>query len=337
MRFKILVLFIGFSSIAFAQNNQTAVPFLLITPDARSAGMGDVGIASSVDVFSNNHNAAKYAFTSSKNTLGFFYVPWMSSIVKDVFLSGGTYVHKISNRSTYALGFNYFTLGNLQLTDDNGAFLGDERPSDLSIDFQYALQLGPRFSMGVGLKYIRSDLGLNSANSDLQTVNTGAVDVSGFYQSMTTRLGNKSIIYRAGFHVRNFGPNIQTTEGGPSIPIPTTIGLGVGTELFFNPQNSLSLQLEYKQIIGTEEAQLADNTFGFGLEYRFKKAFFLRSGYYGEYDDTFPRHYLTMGAGVSTEKIRFDVSYLFNQSELNNALDNTLRMSLIFAFGDNKS
>ena len=66
MRFKILVLFIGFGSIAFAQNNQTAVPFLLITPDARSAGMGDVGIASSADVFSNNHNAAKYAFTSSK-------------------------------------------------------------------------------------------------------------------------------------------------------------------------------------------------------------------------------------------------------------------------------
>ena len=119
--------------------------------------MGDVVLPQVQMFFRTITTAAKYALLAPKYTLGFFYVPWMSSIVKDVFLSGGTYVHKISDRSTYALGFNYFTLGNLQLTDDNGAFLGDERPSDLFIDFQYALKLGPRFSMGVGLKYIRSD------------------------------------------------------------------------------------------------------------------------------------------------------------------------------------
>lgn len=337
MKNLLVLLFLLTTPLCQAQGNETAVPFLLIVPDARSAGMGDNGIASSYDVFSNYHNAAKNVFTEEKNELGIFYVPWMNSIVKDVFLSGGSYVHKINERSVYGFGLNYFTLGNLDLTDDNGASLGSERPSDLSIDFNYGLKLGPRFSMGVGLKYIRSDLGLNSSDSDITTINTGAIDVSSFYQSLPVRYGSKEVIYRAGVVVKNFGPNVETSEGGNTQPLPTTIGAGFGTELFFNPQNSLTLNLEYEQLIRTEQGGSYDHTYSFGFEYGFDETFFLRSGYFDEIDPEGSRQYLTFGTGFVSNSVAFDLSYLFNQSQLNNALDNTLRMSLTFAFGGNKS
>jgi len=333
--FILLLLFID--SMCQAQGNDTAVPFLLIVPDARAAGMGDTGIASSYDVFSNYHNAAKNVFGEQKNELGVFYVPWMSSIVKDVFLSGGSYVHKINERSVYGFGLNYFTLGNLDLTDGNGASLGSERPSDLSLDFNYGLKLGPRFSMGVGMKYIRSDLGLNSSDSDISTINTGAIDVSSYYQSLPVRYGNKQVIYRAGVVVKNFGPNVEVSEGGNAQPLPTTIGAGFGTEMLFNLQNSLTLNLEYEQLMRTEQGGSYDHTYSFGFEYGYDEIFFLRTGYFDEFNPEGSRQYLTFGTGFVSKSIAFDLSYLFNQSDLNNVLDNTLRMSLTFAFGGNKS
>ena len=323
-------------------SSQTAVPFLLIVPDARSAGMGDLGVATSADAYSNFHNSAKLVFLESKREVSVFFVPWMNNVVKDVFLSGFSYAHKLNERSSFGVNFNYFTLGNVDLTGDDGAYLGQERPSDLNIDFQYALKLSETISMGVGLGYVRSDLGLNSVDSDLQTINTVAVDVGMFYQSKAVRYQGFDLIYRAGLSVDNIGPKVQQSEGGEESYLPTNLKLGAGFDFGFDPQNRLTTNIEITKLlvptqVETDEGSVQEDwsgnlAYGLGFEYVFDQAFFLRTGYFYENPEYGARNYITFGAGFQTEKLSMDVSYLFNQSQVNNALDNTLRISLGYSF-----
>ncbi len=346
---------------------ETAVPFLLIVPDAASAGMGELGLASRVDAFSNFHNPAKLVFSEESSSLGMYYVPWLNRIVNDVFLTGAMYSRILNARSSLGASLNYYTLGAIDLSSDIGQPLGTERPSDLSIDLHYALLLGPRFSMSVGMRYIRSDLAISTNDSDLRTVNTAAFDLYTYYRSLPIKYKNFDMVYRFGLGISNIGPKVQVSEGGESKFIPTNLKLGASTDFLLNSSNRLSFLMEFSKLLvptppilengqivsgksndvsavtgifqsfgdapGGFKEELQEITYAFGLEYSFEEMFFLRTGYFGENQSKGVRNYLTLGSGFQSGRFRLDLSYMFNQSKFNTLNNNVFRVSLGINFG----
>ncbi len=347
----------------------TAAPFLLIVPDARAGGMGDVGVATSADANSLHHNPAKFAFLNTQYSLGVNYTPWMRELVNDIFLGGFSFANRINERSAWATSFKYFTYGEIQLTDDQGNPLGIEKPNELSIDGTYALKLSDYFSMGVTLRYIRSDLALISSNDLLRTVNTFGVDVSGYYQSDEQNYGSFNGRWRGGFNISNIGPKVSYSDGGSENFIPTNMKLGGGFDFIFDDYNRVNATLEFTKLLvptppirddqgevieGRDDnvgfakgmfqsfydapngfsEELAEVTWALGAEYVYNNAFALRTGYFHESDLKGARQFFTIGAGFKFRSAQLDVSYLFNASDINNPLENTLRFSLAFNFGD---
>ena len=194
---KYLLIIILTVLVAFSKSNAqetpnpitTAAPFLLIAPDARAGGMGDIGVATSPDANSQHWNASKYAFMSSQFSIGVIYTPWLRELTNDVFFGGFSFANRIDERSAWAASLKYFNLGEIDLTDINGAPEGTEKLNEFSVDGSYSLKLSDDYAMGVTLRYIRSDLGIESANSTISAVNTFAVDVSGYFQSDETNYG----------------------------------------------------------------------------------------------------------------------------------------------------
>ncbi len=348
----------------------TAAPFLLIVPDARAGGMGDVGVATTADANSQHHNPAKFAFLNSQYTIGINYTPWMRELVNDVFLGGFSFANRINERSAWATSFKYFTLGEIQLTDGSGNPIGIEKPNELSIDGTYALKLTETYSMGVTLRYIRSDFALKVDNSQLNVVNAFAVDVSGYYQTEEDNYGSFNGRWRGGFNISNIGPKVSYTDGGTENFIPTNLKLGGGFDFILDDYNRINTTIEFTKLLvptpprrdpltgeiiaGKDDdvgffkgmmqswgdapdgfsEELAEVTWALGVEYMYNNAFALRTGYFHESDLKGARQYFTIGAGFRFRSAKLDVSYLFNASDISNPLENTLRFSLAFDFGD---
>jgi hypothetical protein len=371
---------IGFTLMVFlivikidAQENPnpitTAAPFLLIAPDARAGGMGDVGVATSPDAYSQHWNASKFAFMDSQFMVGIVYTPWLRELTNDVFLGGFSFANKIDDRSAYAASLKYFSLGKIDLTDINGLELGTENLNEFSLDGSYALKLSETYSMGVTLRYIRSDLGIKSSDTPLEVVNTFAVDVSGYYESREQRYGNINGIWRGGFNVSNIGPKVSYSNDGQENYIPTNLKLGGGFDFILDRSNNVSINLEFnKLLVPTPSVSQSENggppykqedvnffngifksfndapdgfseelkevTWGLGAEYMYDNAFALRAGFFNESDLKGARKYFTVGTGFKFKSSKLDISYLFNASEIKNPLENTLRFSLSFDFGN---
>lgn len=350
----------------------TAAPFLLIVPDARAGGMGDVGVATSADVNSQHHNPAKYAFLNSQFAVGVNYTPWMRELVNDVFLGGFSVGNRLNDRSAWAASLKYFTLGEIELreTGDPNETVIIEKPSEMSIDGTYALKLNETFSMGVTLRYIRSDFALKVANSELKTVNTFGVDISGYFQSEENNYGDFNGKWRGGFNLSNIGPKVSYSDGGRENFIPTNLKLGGGFDFILDDYNTISATLEFTKLLvptpplrdtvtgeiiegedddvgffkgmfqsfgdapGGFSEEMKEFTWALGVEYMYDNAFAIRTGYFNENDFKGGRKYFTLGAGFKFKSSKIDISYLFNSSDVNNPLENTLRFSLAFDFGD---
>ena len=137
----------------YSQNNSrvitTGVPFLLISPDARSAGMGELGVATSPDIFSQQWNPSKYVFAEKGKKIGLSYTPYLSKLVNDIFLANITYSIKKNDRSAWGFSLKYFSLGDIQFNDLIGNTIvqqGIERPNELTLDASYGLKLNQSFS-----------------------------------------------------------------------------------------------------------------------------------------------------------------------------------------------
>ena len=348
----------------------TAAPFLLITPDARAGGMGDVGVATSADANSLHHNPSKFAFLNSQYSIGFNYTPWMRELTNDIFLGGFSFANRINDRSAWAASFKYFSLGEIQLTDENGEPIGLEKPNEFSLDGTYALKLSDYFGMGVTLRYVRSDFALKSTNTPLNAVNTFTVDLSGYFQTDEQNYGNFNGRWRGGFNIANIGPKVTYTDGGAENFVPTNLKLGGGFDFVLDDYNRINTTLEFTKLLvptppvrdeDTNEVikgkddnvgfakgmfqsfgdapfgfseELAEVTWALGVEYMYNNAFALRTGYFNESDRKGGRQYFTIGAGFRFKSTELDVSYLFNASDVDNPLENTLRFSLAFNFGD---
>lgn len=248
-----------FSVLFFVQKNQaqtrggitTAAPFLLIAPDARSGGMGDVGVATTADAFSLFHNPSKIAFSDRQVKAGLTYSPWLRNLTDDIFIGSTSYINKFSENSAWGAEIRYFSLGQVDLTTNNGMPNGSINPNELVISGSYALKLSESFSLGVGLKYINSNLTLNGTSGNaIQPINSFAVDVSGYYQSEEKLYGSFTGRYRFGFNITNLGPKVNyTTDPNNESFIPTNLKLGGGFEFILDDYNSINTTLEFTKLL----------------------------------------------------------------------------------------
>ena len=353
----------------------TGVPFLLITPDARAAGMGELGVASSADAFSQQWNPAKYVFTDSNSGFGISYTPYLSQLVDDIFLGNLTYYRQISERSSWAGSLKYFSLGDIQFNEIVGGSIVDQgvqRPNELTLDVSYALKLSEKFSMSVGGRFIRSDLKI-SMDVDATSANSLGVDIAGFYKSDLFDFYNNSSRLRVGFNISNIGPRLKYDEGGQMNFIPTNLRIGSGFDIVFDDNNLLGIHLEASKLLvpspvasyndenefigykqpdinfltgifrsfndapdGVSE-ELKEVTWALGFEYLFNNTIAFRTGYFNESEQKGSRRYITLGTGFSLNFTKIDISYLFSTARIRNPLENTLRFSLTFNINSNKN
>ena len=229
----------------------TAVPFLTITPDARAAGMADCGVATFADVNSMHFNPAKYAFVEKKGGLGISYTPWLRQLVPDVSLSYISLYGKIDNFSAAAMTMRYFSLGSIQFTDDYGASLGDQKPNEFAIDGAYSRKLSEKFSMGVALRFIYSNLVPNLPAVGTVPVKagvSGAGDISAYYKDDTKISGYKTT-YAFGATIQNMGAKISYTNAQNKDFIPTTMRLGASANMEFDQYNMLMITGEVTKLL----------------------------------------------------------------------------------------
>ena len=347
----------------------TAVPFLMISADARASGLGEQGVATSPDAFSQHWNPAKYVFLESKSGVGVSYTPYLSKLVSDVFLANLNYYNVIDDRSSWSTSFKYFSLGDIDILQNPQDIPYLENPNEFTLDASYILKLNDNFSMGVTGRYLMSDVKLQSVDSDSSSASSFAVDISGFYQSDERAYENFNGLWRFGFNISNMGPKMKYEELGKNNFIPTNLKLGSAFDFIFDSSNKLSINLELNkllvpspsvpiynsndQIIGYNQAdvtflsglfksfgdapdgfseELKEITLSLGVEYTYNDSFALRVGYFGENEDKGARKYVTFGTGFSLEEIDLDLSYLLSSSSVISPLENTLRFSFTYNF-----
>ncbi len=226
----------------------TGMPFLLIASDARAAGMGDIGVATSVDAFSQQWNPAKYAFSTDKQGFAVSYTPYLSQLVNDIFLGNLTYFNRINERSAFSASLRYFSLGDIEFVVDENSTPLVQRPNEFTLDAAYALKLSEQFSMAVAMRYMRSDLKLDSFD-EAYAASTFGVDVTGYYQSEEEAYNSYNGRTRLGFAIQNIGPKFKYSEGGVDNFQPTTLRLGGGFDFILDDYNTISVTGEVTKLL----------------------------------------------------------------------------------------
>ena len=227
----------------------TGMPFVLIAADARAAAMGDMGVATSVDAFSQQWNSSKYAFSETKSGIAVSYTPYLSKLVNDIFLGNVTYFNRIDERSAFAASFRYFSLGDIEFRTDEFSEALIQRPNELTIDASYALRLSDQFAMSVAMRYLRSDLRLDDGTSDVTAANTFGVDISGYYQSEEEAYSDFNGRWRMGFALQNIGPKFKYDQGGEENFQPTNLRLGAGFDFIFDDYNKVAVTAEVAKLL----------------------------------------------------------------------------------------
>ncbi|KAA5538475.1 type IX secretion system outer membrane channel protein PorV [Paenimyroides baculatum] len=226
----------------------TGVSFLTITPDARSGALGDMGVATSADAFSQFYNPAKYAFAEKQQGFALSYTPYMSKIASDISLMGVSYYNRVNERSAVGASLRYFTLGEINLTDNQGQFQGVEKPNEFSVDVSYTIKFSENFGMAVAGRYISSNLKLRGDGET--SASTFAVDVAGFYESDRIQMSNSEGRLRAGFNFQNMGPKINYTgDLQRASNIPTTLRLGLGYDFILDNYNTVTVYGETTKLM----------------------------------------------------------------------------------------
>ena len=350
----------------------TAVPFLLISSDARASGLGEQGVATSVDNFSQHWNPSKYIFSENSSGVAFSYTPYLSKLVNDIFLANVSYYNKITERSSWSASLKYFSLGDIDILQNPLDIPIIENPNEFTLDASYSLRLSESFAMSVSGRFLMSDVKLQTLDSETEAATSVAVDISGYYQSDLKSYNNFDGILRAGFNISNIGPKMKYSKvsGGTESYIPTNLRLGSGFEFIFDSNNSLALTLEVNKLLvpsPSEEVlnsngevvayrqpdigflqgifksfgdapdgiaeEIKELTYALGLEYSFNNSFFIRSGYFSEHELKGSRKFITIGTGFKTDRnLSIDLSYLISTSDVISPLENTIRLSLGFNF-----
>jgi hypothetical protein len=349
---------------------QSAVPFLRINPDARSGGMGDVGIALSPDANAIHFNASKLALTDQKFGASLTYTPWLRNLgVDDIYMAYGSGFYQFDSKvkQTVGVALRYFSLGNITWTDNSGGPLGEGSPREYEVAVSYARQLSPNLAVGVTGKYIYSNLATGQSVGGSQPITsgiTGAVDVSMTYKKPMKMAGGASSIMVGGA-ITNIGGKVSYLNSSDFLP--TNLGIGSAWEIPFDQYNSLTIALDLNKMLvitpqpdntidnnnnkipdwkevgsvrgmfksfgdapGGFKEEMKEINLSAGLEYWYDKQFSVRAGYFREDQSKGGRQYLTMGLGLKYNVMGINLSYLLPTSSQRGPLDNTLRFSLLF-------
>ena len=348
----------------------TAVPFLIISADARASGLGEQGVATSPDPYGLQWNPAKLAFLERQQHIGVNYSPFLRELVNDIGIGNLVYTNRLNERSAFGVSLRYFTLGNILFSDSSGVDLGEENPNEFTLDATYALKLSEQFSMAVSGRFFRSDLRLQQIDADASAATSFAVDISGYYQSEEILYNTFDGRWRGGFNISNIGPAISydDTDNNENF-LPTNLKLGGGFDFILDTYNTVAVSLEFNKLLvptpplrdvngdiiaGQDDdvnffsgifqsfgdapdgfsEEIAEWTASLGVEYIYNDVFSLRVGYFNESDLKGARKFATLGAGFEFSSIDIDLSYLFSTGSVRSPLENTLRFGITFKFGD---
>jgi len=354
-----------------SNNIITAVPFLLITPDARAGAMGDAGVAILGDANSASINPAKLAFLEKPYGFSLSYSPWLKNLVPDINLAyvGGFY--KLDDRNTIGASLRYFSLGQIQLTDINQQDLGIANPNELAFDVTFARNFGKEFSLGTSLRYIYSNLasGQFSSTGQVRAGSALGIDIAGLYKTPTTMFGKNAII-SAGANISNIGTKMSYSDGGENYFLPTNFKLGGASTIEIDDFNTFTFALDFNKLLvptqpiydsnnnivkgkdpnrsvpagifgsfsdapGGFSEELKEVGISTGFEYWYNQQFAIRGGYNYQSPQKGDSRYFTLGAGLKYNVFNIDFAYLIANAQTS-PLANTLRFSLLFNFGDKK-
>ena len=343
----------------------TAIPFLRINPDGRTGGLGEAGVAVSPDAGAIYHNASKLAFVEQDMSLGLTYTPWLTRLVDDIFLAYLSGYKRINDVQSIGVSMRYFSLGNIQFTDVIGGDAGSYNPNEFALDLAYARKLSDKTSVGVTLKYGRSDLARGqeiSSGNIVKAANVVAADISIYHQNPeATFLGNDAT-FSWGAAISNIGNKVSYTEDQTKDFIPINLSLGTAVDMEMDEYNSLMLTAEVNKLLvptpdpdnpqAHREKALLSGMFGsfgdapggfseelqevmlsLGVEYWYSDRFAVRLGHFNEHKRKGNRKYLTAGVGLKYSVFGLNFSYIIPASSTPSPLDNTLRFQLNFDFG----
>ena len=354
----------------------SAVPFLMITPDSRAGGMGDVGAATSPDASSLHWNAAKLSFIDEDYGASLSYTPWLKALIDDInlfYLSG---FKKFKKGQVVGVSLRYFTLGNITFTDISGNELRNFNPNEFSISLSYSMLFSDNLSGGIALKYINSNLtgGMNSGNTSTHPGSAVAADISLFY-TRDIKISGKNSNMSFGMNISNIGNKISYTDDSESNFLPTNLRLGGALTYELDEYNTLTFAMDINKLLvptpplydgqgtavenivegkdpnvsvtsgmwqsfndapGGVKEEFNELTYSTGLEYWYDKRFALRTGYFHEHATKGNRKYFTVGLGLKLNVFQLDFAYLL-PTQQRNPLENTLRFSLAFNFKALKS
>ncbi len=229
----------------------TAVPFLIISPDARAGGMGDAGVASFADANSIHWNASKLAFVDKKMGFAVSYTPCLRKLVPDINLAYVSFYTKLKGDQTIGASLRYFSLGNITFTDNAGNEIGQFNPNEYAIDVAYARKLSEFFSGGIALRYIHSNLtgGILVENNATKPGNSVAADISATYRNTEMEIGGKDATLAVGLNISNIGSKISYTETGVKDFIPINLRLGPALTLKLNDYNELTFLVDFNKLL----------------------------------------------------------------------------------------
>ena len=345
----------------------TAVPFMLISPDARSGGMGNLSLAMSPEANDLFGNTAKLPYLNEGRSFLINYTPWLKDLgLNDVYLASAGFYKKLDGKSSINSSLRFFSLGNIDFSDENGNInLPSQRPSEFSYDFGYSTLLTDKFSMGVTLRYIHSRLVSGSYGGlgvNYRAGNTLSGDISLFYKQNEDMQG-----FHAGLLLSNLGGKISySNETKNKYFIPANLGLGIGylnkmdadNSIEFgvdinrimvpaNPDNSNaeSVNQYFSQSVVSSWFNSFNNKYGMpigeslkasmGIEYNYTNRFFIRGGYFIDNNKNLgSMQYVTLGTSFQYQQSKFNISYLVPAGGgiTRNPLSNTLRFGSIFYF-----
>jgi len=371
-RLTILALAVLVSTTVTAQDKRnmfnpvnTSVTSQTIAPDARSAGMGDVGAATDPDVNSQYWNPAKYPFNISRAGVSLNYTPWLRQLVSDIDLAYLAGYYRIGDYSAVSASMRYFSLGEVQSNDGSALTIN---PYEMSFDVAYSLMLSEHFSLGAAVRWIYSDLTYNFTD-DTSPGSAFAADLSCYYQNYIN-IGQRECQLGLGMNISNIGSKITFGGDNRSEFIPTNLRLGASLMIPIDEFNKLTIAADAnKLLVPTYPKRRADESevdydnrlqkdyydvssisgifksFGdapngfseemqeiqwsVGAEYTYNDKFSLRAGYHNESENKGNRKYFTFGAGFKMSVFSLDAGYVVATAK-SNPLDQTLRFSLSF-------
>ena len=347
----------------------TAVTSQTIAPDARAAGMGDVGVATDPDVNSQYWNPAKYPFTISRAGVSLNYTPWLRQLVNDMYLANLVGYYRIGDFSAVSTSLRYFNMGEVTMKEPIGGSNGMTiNPYEMSFDVAYSLLLSEKFSIAAGLRWIYSDLTYDYS-SETTPGSAFAADIAAYYQNYIN-IGQRECQLGIGLNISNIGSKINFGSDTNSEFIPTNMRLGASLMIPVDEYNRFTVAADANKLLvptrpiqGENESQVdydarlqkdyydvssiagifksfGDAPGGFkeelqevgwslGGEYTYNDKFSLRAGYHHESETKGNRKYFTVGAGFKMSAFSLDAGYVIATAK-SNPLDQTLRFTLTF-------